>query len=65
MLLVENIEGTLKDNILAAFTDEAGEIDQAALDTASAESDGTIRSDRKRFVKAIRRYLALRSRTQP
>ena len=58
-MLVEDIETTVKDHILAAFADASGETDQTALASAIDEVTDSRKSTQKRFENALRRYLEL------
>jgi len=57
MMLVEDIETMLKEYILAAFQDGAGEVDRAALDAAVEEVSKTNSKLRGPFRQALQQYL--------
>jgi CBS domain-containing protein len=59
IMLVEDIEGTLKESILNAFNNSTGEIDQAALDEAKKEITESPKEIKGRFENALRHYLKL------
>jgi hypothetical protein len=65
MMLVEDIETTIKDLIVAAFTDSNGELDQPNLDVAIrslSPSDQTLKS---RYAKALNNYLQIQDHDTP
>jgi CBS domain-containing protein len=57
LMLIEDIETSLKDMILSAFTNNPGEIDQAALCEIISEITDTNKDLRKGFNNGLRNYL--------
>ena len=57
MMLVEDIETMLKEYILAAFQDDSGDVDRAALDAAVGEVTRGSSKQRGPFLQALRQYL--------
>lgn len=65
MMLVEDIESMVKDLVLAAFTDETGEIDQAKLQPVIEAVASSTTALMGRYRKALQRYLELQGQEQP
>jgi CBS domain-containing protein len=65
IMLVEDIETTLKDRVLAAFTNEQGDVDHSSLATIIGEITDSKESLFKRFRQAVRQYLKLRGEQNP
>lgn len=64
MMILEDIEGALKDHIMASFVDrETGEVRRAAYEAAIKEVGSPSRANKGRFQSALRRYLELSSTT--
>lgn len=60
MMILEDIEGALKDHIMASFFDrETGEAKRADYEAALREAGSLSRASRGRFQNAVRRYLEL------
>lgn len=64
IMLVRDIETLLKDYILAAFTDGAGETDQVALSEAIERITPSEGKSMNAFEQALRRYMELQGDTQ-
>ncbi|WP_309895688.1 DUF4268 domain-containing protein [Archangium sp.] len=58
IMLVEDIELSLKEMIRSAHTNEAGETNEASLETLIASMAGSRQEKRKSAVKLLQRYLA-------
>ena len=65
MMYIEDIEVTLKDHIMAAFINESGETDQAALEAAIRDINNSKRLPRNRFLNALHCYLQLSGNSDP
>lgn len=61
MMLVEDVESMVKDLILVAFTDQAGEIDQERLAAAIEKVTSSRHALLERYRQALRCYLELQS----
>lgn len=59
MMLVEDIETMLKEYILAAFQDDSGDVNRAALDAAVEEVTRGNSRQRGPFLRALQQYLQL------
>jgi hypothetical protein len=59
MMLVEDIESMVKDLILVCFTDNTGEVDEAALKAAIEEATYSTRALHGKYQNALRHYLKL------
>ena len=64
MMLVEDIEGMVKDLVQAAFIDETGEVDQERLAAAIEEVTSSQRALLGRYRNALRLYLELQGQQQ-
>jgi len=61
MMLIEDIEGALRDHIEASFTDASSdEVDETALSTAIQDVTDRNKALRAHFCQALKRYLILR-----
>lgn len=58
VMLVEDVETTIREYILAAFTDATGAIRRDELDAFVAETLADSKDGRARFTKALQAYLA-------
>lgn len=65
MMWVEDIESTVKDLILVAFSDETGEVDSESLKVAIKEATNSTRALLGRYQNALRHYLELQGDEQP
>jgi hypothetical protein len=65
MMLVEDIEGMVKDLVQAAFMGDAGEIDQERLAVAIEDITSSKRDLLKRYKEALVHYLKLQAQGQP
>jgi len=65
MMLVEDIEGMVKDLVLVAFTGEMGEIDQEKFAAAIERITSSKHELRGRYKQALRRYLELQDQKKP
>jgi len=65
MMLVEDIESMVKDLVLAAFTDETGEVNQAKLKPVIEAVTSSTAALMGRYRNALRRYLELQDERQP
>ena len=61
MMLIEDIETTLKDYIQAAYSDAAGEINEERLTQAVQRMTDTVSRERRTFKKAVSHYLSATS----
>jgi CBS domain-containing protein len=59
MMLVEDIEGMVKDRILSAFSDDQGRVDAQALEQAISDVTDSKQAQFKKFQHALRQYLKL------
>jgi CBS domain-containing protein len=57
MMLIEDIETMLKEYILAAFQNDSGDVDRAALDSAVEEVTRGNSRQRGPFLRALQQYL--------
>lgn len=62
MMLVEDIEGMVKDLILVSFNDETGDVDEEKLAVAIEEATDSTRTLSWRFQNALQYYLELQGR---
>jgi hypothetical protein len=65
MMLVEDVESMVKDLVLAAFTDETGEVNQAKLKPVIKAVTSSTAALMGRYRNALRRYLELQGQEQP
>jgi CBS domain-containing protein len=65
MMLVEDVEGMVKDLVLAAFTDQSGGINQEELAAAVDKVTGSRHELRGRYRQALRYYLQLQGQGKP
>lgn len=65
MMLVEDIEGMVKDRIFSAFSDDSGRVDFQVLDLAIAAVTDSKQAQFKKFQQALRHYLKLTGESSP
>jgi hypothetical protein len=65
MMLVEDIEGMIKDLVQAAFTDDSGEVDQEQLRAAMEEITSSKHALMGQYRNALRHYLRRQGEGKP